>query len=148
MKNSIFSYLILLGVLISSVGSEPSNKPNQKIFLFLKEPLRNDESIVIRLNRDLEEKFELTDTEKNKDLTDNHLNKIIYQKKRGRKNEINLYLAQGGHVVVDVYDFYGKKLGNLYDGYSEAGSLLLNENDNWNVDKPSIAFSWQNIGIA
>ena len=37
------------------------------------------------------------------------------------------------HPKIAFYDFYGKKLGNLFTGYQSEGQFILKEDENWKV---------------
>lgn len=137
LKTFYFKLLIIYAIIFcAALHGQPTQKPNQRIFLFLKEPLRDEESVIIRLNNALEENIDLKKEEKPGSLIEDNRFEIIYQKSHnGPGNEILVDIFQGGLVSLDVYDFYGKKLGNLFTGYRATGVLFLNENEKWKVFK-------------
>lgn len=134
MVTKLFYVMLLFNIGLAGLGYSSSPKPSTKVFLFLKEPLRAEESVVIRLNNTLEENVQLKVDDKSELLQNESVFEIVYQKKhQGVGNEILVDLSQGGLISLDVYDFYGKKLGNLFAGYQPNGVMVLNENEKWKV---------------
>ena len=86
-----------------------SNQPlplRQKIFLFLKEPLR-DNSVTIRLKNGIEETAEVATEEKQVvDYIPNF--EIFYSGGKQSKRTLSILLAQEGFIKLEVFDFYGK----------------------------------------
>ena len=132
-KNLLGSFL-LVTLCASFVYSSPAEKPKQKVFLFLKEPLQDEESIVIRLDNQMEESIDIGLNDKPVAKLNQGGFQIIFQKKKhGPKNEILIDITRPGIIQLDVYDFYGKKLGNLFTGYQSEGQFILKEDENWKV---------------
>jgi hypothetical protein len=103
--------------------------PRQKIYLFLTEPLR-EETVRINLENEIGEEQQIN-TEKPVDLVPSSDFKVTYISNKHTKKTLSLELAKSGLVKLEVYDFYGKHLGTLFEGYSDKQQLIIEEDESW-----------------
>ena len=120
---------IFLAGYSSLIYSNQSQAPRQKMFIFLKEPLR-EEAVTVRINNNLENTMDF-EIEEEQSVIISPSYKIVYNAGKQSKRTISLILPQMGLVKLEAFDFYGKHLGTLLEGYCTKGTTMLEENNTW-----------------
>ncbi len=129
-RNAMLAFCRFSGILLLLISSSFSSK--QKVFLVLKEPLRDDNSVVVRLSNQMEENIELEEQPETQNFENFPGFNIVFQKSRNHsKQRIMVELPQDGMVKLEVFDFYGRRLGSFYNGYHGSGVLVLDEDETW-----------------
>lgn len=120
--------IFISGLISFSLGNE-SQAPRQKIILYLSEPLR-DNAVTIELNNNLDDIIQF-ENEEETPIVSIPAYKIIFTGGRDSKRTISLVLPQTGRAKLEVFDFYGKRLGTLLDEHREKGKTIVEEDESW-----------------
>ncbi|MFC1585663.1 hypothetical protein ACFL5V_08965 [Fibrobacterota bacterium] len=116
-------------ILAFRVRGNPSRETKQKIYIYLKEPLR-EEVVSIRFNNRLSNTVDF-EAEEDLPVAAAPLYKIIYNSGKQAKRTISLVLPRPGTVKLEAFDFYGKHLGTLHNGFCSMGNITLEEKETW-----------------